>query len=102
MNIPDRPEWDDRDEITYRLVMPFTEVRSEGGPYDDLSFVAGFQMGQIDGKLTSMGQNSIAAATFLVFSQLKHQVDLIAMKHNYTSEVLHDDGEWAQIGVTRV
>lgn len=99
MNLPERPEWDDRDEETFGLVMPFTEVASVDGPYDDLSFVAGFQMGQIDGKLESQ---KIAATTFLIFSRLTHQVDLIAMRHNYHMDILHDDGTWAQIGVTRV
>lgn len=96
--IPERPDWDDRDEETFGLVMPFVAVVSKGGPYDDPSFVAGYQAGEINGKLES---RRIAAATFLIYTTLIEQVDLIAMRHGYTSEVLHRDETWCQIGVTR-
>lgn len=40
----DQPE----EDTTYGLVYPFTVCRSQGGPYEDESFVAGVQLGHID------------------------------------------------------
>lgn len=99
MEVPERPEWDDRDEETFNLLMPFLPVESTGGPYEDTAFVAGYQAGQIDGQLVN---KHIAATTYLVFSRLIGQIDLIAMRHGYKFDILHDDGTWAQIGVTRL
>lgn len=99
MDLPDGPEWDDRDEERFALVLPFIQVVSEGGLYDDLSFAAGFQMGEISGKLCN---RELLVGTFLIYSTLIRQVDLIAMRYNYATEVLHDDDTWCQIGITRV
>ena len=93
---PEPPEWDDRE---YELVMPFVSVSSKGGPYSDESFTAGFQAGEISGKLS---ERVILATTFLIYSELISQVDLIAMRYGYSMEVLHREDPWAQVGVTRI
>lgn len=98
MTMPEKPEWDDRDEQQYDLVMPFLNVVSRGGKYEDEPFTAGWQMGEI---MSALRERRIAATSYLVFSDLAEQVDLIAMKYDYTTDILHDDGTWAQIGVTR-
>lgn len=98
MVMPDKPEWDDRDGECFELVMPFLNVVSKGGKYEDESFTAGWQMGEI---MASLKERHIAAATYLVFSELVEQVDLIAMKYGYAFDILHNDGTWAQVGVTR-
>jgi hypothetical protein len=41
--MPEKPEWDDRDEQQYDLVMPFLNVVSRGGKYEDEPFTAGWQ-----------------------------------------------------------
>jgi formylmethanofuran dehydrogenase subunit E len=43
----------------------------------------------------------VAATTYLVYTDLVPQVDLIAMKHGYKIDVLNQDDEWVQIGLTR-
>jgi hypothetical protein len=72
----------------FELVMPFVVVASKGGPYDDEAFVAGWSCAEIDQAL-----NAVAPwrATFqrTVRTEVVPQVDLIAMKHEYT--LTHDD-----------
>ncbi len=103
MTTPERPEWDDRDDERadreMSLVMPFLAVISNGGRYEDLSFTAGFQAGLADGR---HGSRHILASTCLVYSDLVPQMDLIAMRHGYRCDVLHDDETWAQVGFTRI
>ena len=36
----------------YELVMPFVVVTSAGGPYDDESYVAGFEASRVDALFT--------------------------------------------------
>lgn len=72
------------DEHGWELVMPFVVVRSEGGPYDDASFVAGWDAAVIDCFLVA---DRPAECTFDVREPLVPQVDLIAMKRGYSSEV---------------
>jgi hypothetical protein len=95
--MPELPEWDDR--AGFGLVMPFTMVMSKGGPYEDKSFTAGYQMGEIAGKLE---MRSIAASTYLIYVDLIDQLDLIAMRFNYKTEVLYQDEYWVQVGVMRI
>lgn len=98
-DMPDYPEWDDRDHDDFNLVLPFVSVESVGGPYHDSSFTAGFQVGEICGELKT---RNIVATTYLILSPLHVQADLIGMKYGYKSDILHDDGEWTQIGFTRI
>lgn len=98
MTKPERPEWDDRPEDHPSLILPFVAVVSEGGQYDDHGFTAGHQVGIIDGQL---GSRLVAATTYLIYRDLVKQVDLIAMRHGYSCEVLNEDEEWVQVGFTR-
>ncbi len=45
------------DDAKFELVLPFVVCQSQGGPFEDTAFVAGFQAGQIDRTL------AVAAAT---------------------------------------
>lgn len=100
-DLPEKPEYDDRpgrDE--YGLVMPFVCVTSRDGPYEDVAFVAGYQVGSIDARLAD---RRIAATTEMLYAPLREQVDLVAMRHGYETEVLREvEDEWLHIGFTRV
>lgn len=82
----------------YELIMPFLPVESQGGPYDDLAYSAGFEMGALYAKL---GQDKPAPQTITVHRDNHQQADLIAMRHGYTTEFQsEDEGGWVCLALT--
>lgn len=98
MTLPEPSEYDDRDQEVYGLVLPFVCVASSDGPFEDVSFVAGFQMGRLDAKLAV---ENLCAMTDMVYASLEAQADLIAMRHGMTMDVLARADEWVHLGFTR-
>lgn len=96
--LPRRPDWDDR-EPPSDVDVPYNVTTSKGGPYDDVSFMAGIQFGQIRAFLYG---RYTAAATALVYSEMLTQLDLLAMAHGYTCDVLNADEVWTHVGFTRI
>lgn len=83
----------------FNLLMPFVVCKSKGGPYDDESFVAGFQASHLDTKLMSAPDSLF----WTVYTALVPQVDLIAMRHGYTAVYEPTEySEWTQVALTRV
>jgi hypothetical protein len=77
------------------MEMPFILVKSEGGPYDDDSFAAGFTAG----RLFSMPANLLVIESpHTVHRELLPQLDLVAMHHGLTTvvEEIGDDA-WVTI-----
>lgn len=66
----------------YGMVMPFVTVTSKGGPHDDDSYVAGWEMGALDAEL----KVSTWPLTRTVRTENLPQVDLIAMRYGYTTD----------------
>lgn len=89
----------DPQEVGWGLVMPFVACKTQGGPYDDDGFCAGFQAGIVDGKL-SAGIPEYRAA---FYSPLAPQLDLIAMRHDYSIEVDMDPAyrDWSWVTFKR-
>jgi hypothetical protein len=87
------------DEDGMTLVMPFVVVASEGGPYDDEAFTAGWEMGSLDATLR---YNRAHFLRLPLRTASMDQVDLIAMKHGYTirHHVMPED-EWTEVEFTR-
>lgn len=82
---------DDDGEFRYDLVMPFLPVISNGGPYDDDAFVAGYEMGLLDAQLG----NSEFDQGRAIHAENRAQADLIAMRHGYIAEfTANDGGDW--------
>lgn len=84
---------EDDDAAGYELEMPFVVCQTQGGPYDDTAFVAGFRLGRLDALLerrTTPEHNEAMQP-----GDVK-QADLIAMRRGYTLDVTRadDDGEW--------
>lgn len=61
------------------MVMPFVTVESRGGPHDDRSYVAGYEVGSISAEMT----HARGRITRYVHAENQPQLDLVAMKHRY-------------------
>lgn len=77
----------------YGLVVPFVAVASVGGPYDDASYVAGYNAGVLDGQLSGWTlprpdrpMPPLPIDTRWVETENVAQMDLIAMKHGWRLE----------------
>lgn len=75
------------DELTQRN-MKFIMCKSEGGPYDDASFIAGFYCGVVDRALLS---NPRFASQAWLPTEILPQIDLIAMRHDYLTQIIQQD-----------
>lgn len=89
----DRPE-----EDGYALAVPFVVCTSNGGPYDDDAFVAGFQAGTVDQSLKSIAAAGGDGAVFTVRTDLVKQLELLAMYRGFPKiEATEIDEEWSTI-----
>lgn len=70
----------------FSLVMPFVTVASKGGPHDDVSYVAGYEMGLLAAKLAEVAElrRYEYRAPLPIRRENLPQADLIGMRHNYT------------------
>jgi hypothetical protein len=86
-------------EEGYELVMPFSVCKSQGGPYDDESFVAGWRLAEIDAALRMNG----GCWQGHVYEPELKQVDLIAMRHgaHVSSEPTDAVTLWFTVTITR-
>jgi hypothetical protein len=75
----------------FGLVMPFVTVQSKGGPHDDDSYVAGFQMGGLDANL-KVAKTVSHSVLGLIRAENRDQADLIAMKHGFNMRITTDTG----------
>jgi hypothetical protein len=76
---------------SYGMVMPFVTVASKGGPHDDESYAAGFEMGGLDATLKALAPfTALVRMPVTIRSVNREQADLIAMKHGFTI----DDVMW--------
>jgi hypothetical protein len=84
-------------DSAFELVMPFVVCTSQGGPYDDLPFAAGYELGRIDATLA--GNNDWRGT---VRRESLPQLELIAMNHGRVIKNEDDDGNaWLLVRVTR-
>lgn len=73
--MPDDPN----EDVEYALVMPFVTVESRGGPHDDRSYVAGYEVGSISAEMAHTGRR----ITRYVHAENRLQLDLVGMRHRY-------------------
>ena len=86
---------DQLDDAIYGLVMPFIVVTSEGGPYDDDAYAAGWEAKTIQIQLIGLAEQSgplIMVASVLIENQ--PQIDLVAMQQGWTVAFEPHDDEW--------
>lgn len=86
------------EEPGFDLVMPFVTVASRGGPHDDASYAAGWEMGALDYELSITARRKVER---LIHAVNAPQVDLIAMKHGYRCTVTEHDEEWSWLTLER-
>lgn len=93
---------DDEQAEGYELVMPFVSVKSNGGPFDDDAYVAGWRMGALDARLGGVGVLRSLWREDVIRTEDVPQADLIAMKHQYRMEATPsaDDEEWTVVRFT--
>lgn len=79
--------------------MPFVCCESQGGPYADEPFVAGYELGQLSARLE-------ARPTFLrlpLRTASMRQVDLLAMRHGYSlRQHVMPMAEWTDVELLRI
>jgi hypothetical protein len=87
----------DDDELHYEPVMPFLNVQSVGGQFEDQAFCAGWECGVIDTELAF----TVGKRFFTVRIANLPQLDLIAMKNGFkmakreADQALYEG--WAQV-----
>jgi hypothetical protein len=86
------------DEPSYGLLMPFVTVTSKGGPHDDESYTAGWEMGALDSWLANGGT---AVHSQVIRSDNRDQADLIAMRHGYRMTAGVETDGWLNVIFTR-
>ena len=91
------------DQQEHRLVMPFVVCQSQGGPYDDTAFVAGYTAGTIDAALHAAEQ-IVAEFKWMVSPDLIPQLDLLAMRYGF--DLTHEPwdehpDEWTEVTITK-
>lgn len=74
---------DQPEDETYSLVFPFTACVSQGGPYDDDSFVAGVQLGRIDSALETAALIGAKRLSFTVRTALVKNLELCGMARGF-------------------
>lgn len=87
-------------EFGIELVMPFVVTESNGGPYEDNAFVAGWYAAEIDMVLEHMSRFHSGMARS-VPTALVPQIDLIAMKHGFhlQHEPCDDADGWSTVQI---
>jgi hypothetical protein len=95
---PDPADEHEHDGHTYELLTPFVVCASNGGPYDDDAYVAGWEMGALAERL-SIGVahlGFIPPAIMVIRAANVPQMELVAMSYGLVLYVLDDDdlAEW--------
>lgn len=72
---PDQPVWG--------LLIPFVVCTSNGGPYDDESFTAGFQAGRLDAHLRHAAAAGADGVGAMVRTPLLPLLELLGMHHGF-------------------
>jgi hypothetical protein len=82
------------DDFRYELLLPFLPVQSLDGPYEDCAYVAGWEMGMLDGELRMGGHREFAVT---IRQENREQADLVAMRHGYAAEFKDYGDGWVAL-----
>lgn len=80
------------EEQGHELVMPFVTVASKGGPHDDDSYTAGWEMGALD---VALSNDTVGYHEQMIHAANAPQADLVAMKNGYSAEIMPVDDTWS-------
>lgn len=84
-----------------QLFMPFRNVKSKGGIFDDDAFVAGYEMGIFDAWCQQAKRLSIRSAEKIIRTDNYSQADLLAMSQGYKITTISETDGWSEILVSR-
>lgn len=87
------------DQTEFEVALPFVTVKSNGGPHDDESFAAGFEMGALD---VILGTPYLQIYSTEIHSTSVRQADLIAMHYDFKMTMDSEDGTRASVTFSRV
>ncbi len=90
----------DADDDGFDLVYPFVVCESQGGPYADEPFAAGFAAGRLDLCLETAARVGATQVRYLLRTDLIPQAELMAMNYGYpTMDVTTSEQhpEWSQV-----
>lgn len=79
------------DDPQTEFLFPFVVVTSKGGPYDDIAYSAGYEMGELDACLSA----SPTSHEVTIRADNSAQADMIAMHYGYTC-VTETSEEWPE------
>lgn len=85
----------------YDLVMPFVLAASQGGPYDDTAFVAGWRLAELSTLLKTAEQFGLDVPQQTLYPSDEPQADLLAMRFGFTMQVKSYDEHWSVYTFTR-
>lgn len=91
------------DKHEYDLVMPFVVCESNGGPYDDEAYVAGWEAGKLDLmlELKRPRPGQFFRPDIPIHADNRPQFDLIAMKHGLVAEFEDAGDGWLYMTIRR-
>jgi hypothetical protein len=98
----DQPPPDPED--AHELLYPFTVCTSAGGPYDDDTFTAGYQVGALDQALRVAHACSVDTISRVIFATLADQAELVGMARGFaimTRDADPDGPTWVCVTFTR-
>jgi hypothetical protein len=78
----------------YGLIMPFVGCQSQGGPYEDDAYVAGYEAGVLDSRLEY--EKPLQLHLMMHIDNLR-QLDLIAMRRGYRMMKKESNGGWIDL-----
>lgn len=82
------------------LLMPFVNVQSVGGTYEDESYCAGYEMGRVDAELQCVPA-SVDSLIVTIKDGNRTQADLIGMRHGFTTEFEDHENDWVTVRFVR-
>jgi len=83
------------------LPMSFVTLASEGGPHEDSSYLAGWQMGALNA-LLALDRDHLHVHEQMVYAASREQAELIAVTQGYAVEFTDsEDPAWLSASFTR-
>lgn len=92
----------DEPDPEYGLLLPFVVCRSQGGPYDDDSFVAGYELGRTAAQLPIYDALEISSWGTRIRTASLPQLELIAMNWGWTIRTGWEHDGWTDVDLERV
>jgi len=76
------------------MKLPMIVTASQGGPYDDEAFQAGYAMAMLHITLADSAHGD-SPFTVPIYTACVPQLDLIAMAYGWSTKILHTQEEWS-------